>query len=153
MSSIVWVDCFWWVLHSLFILIKGLMCSFSFFLLFLKVDQYFYAWDFPNFVTFEGFMHGLGPAPTIHSFFSLAGLMSFSWLSILLHLTVKYHCIRNARVEEKKRKSWTWRIDLWLSRGEGGSGMDWEFGGNRCELVPLKWISKEILLYSTGNYV
>ena len=31
--------------------------------------------------------------------------------------------------------------------------MDWEFGVNRCKLLPLEWISNEILLYSTGNYV
>ena len=35
---------------------------------------------------------------------------------------------------------------------EGGSGMDWEFGVNRYKLLPLEWISNEILLYSTGNY-
>ena len=37
--------------------------------------------------------------------------------------------------------------------GGGGSEMDWEFGVNRCKLLPLDWISNEILLYSTGNYV
>ena len=30
--------------------------------------------------------------------------------------------------------------------------MDWESGVNRCKLLPLEWISNEILLYSTGNY-
>ena len=35
----------------------------------------------------------------------------------------------------------------------GGSGMDWEFGVNRCKLVPLKWINNKILLYSTGYYI
>ena len=35
----------------------------------------------------------------------------------------------------------------------GGSGMDWEFGVNRCKLLPLEWISNEILLYSTGKYI
>ena len=34
----------------------------------------------------------------------------------------------------------------------GGSGMDWEFGVNSCKLLPLEWISNEILLCSTGNY-
>ena len=29
--------------------------------------------------------------------------------------------------------------------------MDWEFGVNRCKL--LEWISNEILLCGTGNYV
>ena len=33
------------------------------------------------------------------------------------------------------------------------SGMDWEFGVNRCKLLHLEWISNEILLYSTGNYI
>ena len=35
--------------------------------------------------------------------------------------------------------------------GGGGSEMDWEFGVNKCKLLPLEWISNEILLYSTGN--
>ena len=37
--------------------------------------------------------------------------------------------------------------------GGGGSGMDWESGVNRCKLLHLEWISNEILLYSTGNYI
>ena len=36
---------------------------------------------------------------------------------------------------------------------EEGVGIDWEFGVNRCKLLPLGWISNGILLYSTGNYV
>jgi len=35
--------------------------------------------------------------------------------------------------------------------GGGGSGMDWEFGVNRRKLLPLEWVSNEILLYSTGT--
>ena len=35
--------------------------------------------------------------------------------------------------------------------GEGGSGMDWGSGVNRCKLWHLEWISNESLLYSTGN--
>jgi len=31
--------------------------------------------------------------------------------------------------------------------------MDAVLGVNRCRLLPLKWISHEILLCSTGNYV
>ena len=38
-------------------------------------------------------------------------------------------------------------------KGGRGSGMDWEFGINRCQLLPLEWTSNEILLYSTGNYI
>ena len=31
--------------------------------------------------------------------------------------------------------------------------MDVVLGVSRCKLLPLEWISNEILLYSTGNYV
>ena len=31
--------------------------------------------------------------------------------------------------------------------------MDWEFGGSRCELLPLEGINNEGLLYGTGNYI
>ena len=37
--------------------------------------------------------------------------------------------------------------------GGRGNRMDWEFGVNRCKLLPLEWISNEILQCSTGNYV
>ena len=44
-----------------------------------------------------------------------------------------------------------------VARGGGwrgaGSGMDWEFGVNRCRPLPLEWTGNEILLYSTGNYI
>ena len=36
---------------------------------------------------------------------------------------------------------------------EGGRGMDEEFGVNRCKLLHLEWLSNEVLLYSTGNYI
>ena len=48
-------------------------------------------------------------------------------------------------------REWTWG-----SQGGGrraGSRMDWEFGVGRCELFCLKWISSEVLLYSTGNHI
>ena len=35
---------------------------------------------------------------------------------------------------------------------EGGRERVWEFGGKRCKVLPLEWISNEIWLYSTGNY-
>ena len=31
--------------------------------------------------------------------------------------------------------------------------MHWEFGVSRCKLLYLEWISNEILLYSTGDYI
>ena len=41
---------------------------------------------------------------------------------------------------------------LVVTKGEGEE-MDWEFGVNRCKLLLWEWISNEILLYSTGNYI
>ena len=37
--------------------------------------------------------------------------------------------------------------------GGGGRETDWEFGVRRCKLLPLEWISNEILLSSTGNSI
>ena len=37
--------------------------------------------------------------------------------------------------------------------GREGSGMDREFGVGRCKLLHLEWISNEVLLYHTGNYI
>ena len=37
--------------------------------------------------------------------------------------------------------------------GGGGSRREWEFEVNRCNLLPLEWMSNGILLYSTGNYI
>ena len=31
--------------------------------------------------------------------------------------------------------------------------MDWELGVNGCKLLPLEWVSNEILLCSTGIYI
>ena len=48
------------------------------------------------------------------------------------------------------------RLVVATGEGEGGgeeSGMDWEFGVNRCKLLFLECISHEILLCSTENYV
>ena len=35
----------------------------------------------------------------------------------------------------------------------GWSGMNWEFGVGRCKLLHLEWISNEVPLYITGNYI
>ena len=35
----------------------------------------------------------------------------------------------------------------------GGRGRDWELGVSRCKLLHLEWISNEVLLHSTGNYI
>ena len=34
-----------------------------------------------------------------------------------------------------------------------GSGMDREFRVSRCKLLHLEWISNEVLLYNTENYI
>ena len=39
---------------------------------------------------------------------------------------------------------------LVVAKREGEDGV---LGVNRCKLLPLEWISNEILLCSTGNYV
>ena len=31
--------------------------------------------------------------------------------------------------------------------------MNWEFEVSKCKLLHLEWISNEVLLYSTGNYI
>ena len=36
---------------------------------------------------------------------------------------------------------------------QAGSGMDWELGVSRSKLLPLEWVSNEILLYSAGNSI
>ena len=41
-----------------------------------------------------------------------------------------------------------------VAKGEGeGRGMAWEFGGGRCKRLHLGRMNKEVLLYSTGNYI
>ena len=41
-----------------------------------------------------------------------------------------------------------------VDKGEGdGSGMDWELGDSGWKLLHLEWVSNEVLLYSTGNYI
>ena len=57
------------------------------------------------------------------------------------------------RTFPQKRKSWTWRIDLWLPRGRWREWKDWELGVNRCKLLLLEWTNNEILLYNTENYI
>ena len=59
----------------------------------------------------------------------------------------------NEPINKTEIESKTWRTNLWLPRGRGGSGMDREFGVGRCKLFLLGWISNEVLLYSTGNYI
>ena len=43
---------------------------------------------------------------------------------------------------------------LVVAKGEGKrSGVDGELGVGSCKLLHLEWISNEVLLYSTANYI
>ena len=58
------------------------------------------------------------------------------------------------RIKDEEGKLMDLENRLVIAKGErGGSGMDWESRVNRCKLLHLEWISNEILLYSTGNYI
>ena len=46
-----------------------------------------------------------------------------------------------------------WRTDCDCQGRGGKSVTDCEFGVSRCKLFHLEWISNEVLLYSTGNYI
>ena len=53
-----------------------------------------------------------------------------------------------------EKKLMDFKNRLVVAKGGGkGSGMDWEFGVSICKLLLLEWMSNEILLYSTGNYI
>ena len=47
----------------------------------------------------------------------------------------------------------TQRIDIWLPRGQGVRGMDWEFGVSRYKLLYIEWMNDTVLWYSTRNYI
>ena len=75
----------------------------------------------------------------------------------------KYHCyhlyveskIWHKRTYLQKRNRFT-DIEnrLVVAKGKGeGSGMDWVFGVSRYKLFHSEWISNEVLLYSTENYI
>ena len=60
-----------------------------------------------------------------------------------------------------EKKSWTWRIDLWLQGGGGGSGMDWVLGVNYCFwnglamrscCIALKTMSSHLLMGEKRMY-
>ena len=54
---------------------------------------------------------------------------------------------------EKKQTHGHGEQTFGCQEGQGGSRRDREFGVNRCKLLNLEWISKEILLYSPRNYI
>ena len=59
----------------------------------------------------------------------------------------------NEFIYETETDSQTSRTDLWLPRGWGGGGMEWELGISRCKLLYIGWINNKVLLCSTGNYI
>ena len=59
----------------------------------------------------------------------------------------------NLSTEKKQTHGHGEQTCVCQGKGRVGSGMDWEFGVSRCKLLHLGWISNEILLYSTGNYI
>ena len=42
---------------------------------------------------------------------------------------------------------------VFAKRDGGGSRMYWKFGVGRYKLLHLEWVSNEVLLCSTGNYI
>ena len=44
-------------------------------------------------------------------------------------------------------------MDNRLVVADGGSGMDWEFGVSRCDVLLIEWIKTKVILYSTWNYI
>ena len=42
---------------------------------------------------------------------------------------------------------------LVVAKGEGGSRVDWELGVNKCKLLPLEWISNEILWGTMSSHL
>ena len=60
--------------------------------------------------------------------------------TILYDITYIWSLIYGTNEPFHRKENRTQRTDLWLPRGKGGSGMDWEFGVNRCKLLPLEWI-------------
>ena len=47
----------------------------------------------------------------------------------------------------------TQRTDLWVPRGRGWRGKDWEFQVSRCELLHRGEINDKLPLSSTGNHI
>ena len=56
-------------------------------------------------------------------------------------------------LSRKKKQTHGCGENICVAKVGGGSGMDWELGVVRCKLLHFEWISNEILLYSTGNYI
>ena len=54
----------------------------------------------------------------------------------------------------KQKQTYGHREQTCGCQGEGvGAGMEWEVGVSRCKLLFIEWINKNVLLYSTENYI
>ena len=60
----------------------------------------------------------------------------------------KWTCLQN----RNRLRDIEYRLVVAKEEG-GGRRMDWEFEANRCKLRHWEWISNEVLLRSTGNYI
>ena len=49
--------------------------------------------------------------------------------------------------------SQTQKTNLWLPKGKGGGGINWEYEINRYTPLYIKYINNKDLLYSTGSYI
>ena len=61
----------------------------------------------------------------------------------------------NEPIYKIETDSVTWRATCGCQGKGAGSGMNGDFEVGRCKLLHLEWmwISNQVLLYSTGNYV
>ena len=57
----------------------------------------------------------------------------------------------NELIYKTEVDSQTQKTDLWLPKGKGWEGINWEFGINRYTPLYIKYINNKDLLYSTGN--
>ena len=53
----------------------------------------------------------------------------------------------------KQKQAHRHRAGLRLPREVGGAGRGLEFGVSRSKPLHIEWISNQVLLYSTGNYI
>ena len=108
--------------------------------------------------------HHLGKKPVwgfIESRFTRMELETFIPSEVGQKEKDKYHMISHiwnlidSRNElfHRRETHWHGKETCGCQGGGRGSGIDWEFGINRWKLLPLEWISNEILLYSTGKYI
>ena len=69
------------------------------------------------------------------------------------HLYVESKKMRQNELTYKSEiNSQTQKKNLWLPKGKGVGGINWEFWINRYTLLYIKQVNNKDLLHSTGNY-